>query len=191
MNRVALWLIAGGLLALAGPVAAADPPTPKPARPEPSAEAAALAERIDKMLADTWAKQGIAPAEPATDAEFLRRVYLDLVGRIPTVAEARAFLADKRENKRARLIVELLFRPAYAKHFTTVWRHLLLPEANTNPELAFIAIGFDSWLREQFAKNVPYDQMVRELMTVPINPESTQMIYNFGAMGKSTPIAFY
>ncbi len=69
---------------------------------------------------------------PSDDAEFLRRVYLDLAGRIPSVAEARMFLDDKRPNKRARLVDELLASPRYAAHFTNVWRALLLPEAGNN-----------------------------------------------------------
>src|SRR5262249_32655219 len=102
MNRVALGLIAGGLLAVVAPAGAADPPRPAP--PQPSADAAALAARIDQLLETTWAEKGITPSAPAADAEFLRRVYLDLAGRIPTVAEARAFLADQRPDRRRWLV---------------------------------------------------------------------------------------
>src|SRR5688500_7895186 len=130
MNRVALLLATGGLLALAGPVAAAEPQ--KSARPGPSAKAGALSARIDEVLAASWKDQRITPAEPATDAEFLRRVYLDLAGRVPTVAEARAFLADTRPDRRARLVEHLLAGPRHVTHFTNVWRALLIPEANNN-----------------------------------------------------------
>src|SRR5262245_47870467 len=161
MHRLILWLAASGLLlALAGPSAAADPQ--KFPRPEPSAKAAALSARIDEMLAATWSAQKITPAETASDAEFLRRVYLDLAGRLPTVTEARTFLADTRTDKRKHLVAELLDRPTYARHFTTIWRRLLLPEADANLNFAFVSPGFEGWLRKQFAKNVPYDQMVRE-----------------------------
>lgn len=189
MSRVTLWLIAGGVFAVAVPIRAADPP--KPARPEPSADAATLAARIDRMLGSAWAEKGITPADPAADPEFLRRVYLDLAGRIPTVAEARAFLADTRDDKRRRLVAELLSRPTYARHFTTVWRHLLLPEADTNLNFAFVAVGFDVWLREQFAKNVPYDKLVRDLLTTPLDRESGQRIFSADSIGKPTPIAYY
>lgn len=188
MNRMALLLTIGGLLGLAGPTVAAD--SKVPARPEPSKTAAALSARIDELLAATWAKQRITPAEAASDGEFLRRVYLDLAGRIPTVAETRTFHADKRADKRRHLVAELLSRPTYAKHFTDVWRRLLIPEADTNINFAFVAPGFDAWLREQFAKNVPYDQMVRELLTSPINQQATQQIYG-GGTGKPTPVAYY
>jgi hypothetical protein len=83
MNRVSLWLITSGLLMLAGPASAADPP-------KPSAEAAALTARIDALLGAAWTANKIVPAETATDGEFLRRVYLDLAGRIPSVTETRS-----------------------------------------------------------------------------------------------------
>jgi hypothetical protein len=187
-------LTACGLLGLAGPAAAADPKpdAPKPAaRPEPSKAAAALSARIDEALAASWAKGRITPAEPASDGEFLRRIYLDLAGRVPTVTEARAFHADERADKRRHLVAELLARPTYAKHFTTVWRHLLLPEADTNINFVFIVPGFEAWLRHQFAKNVPYDQMVRELLSTPIDQQSTQQIFSFNNLGKPTPVAYY
>lgn len=184
MNRVSLWLISAGLLALAAPAAAADPP-------KSSAEAAAFATRIDAILGAAWTANKITPAENATDSEFLRRVYLDLAGRIPTVTEARSFLSDKSGDKRQKLVAQLLQRPAYAKHMTEVWRHLLLPEADTNFQFSFVAIGFETWLREQFTKNVGYDQMVRELLTTPVDQQANQRLFNPNEAGKQTPIAFY
>jgi len=184
MNRVSLWLITSGLLMLAEPESAADPP-------KPSAEAAALTARIDALLGAAWTANKIVPAEAATDGEFIRRVYLDLAGRIPAVAETRIFLEDKSKNKRQRLVAELLQRPTYVAHMTAVWRHLLLPEADSNFQFSFISIGFETWLREQFAKNVGYDQLVRELLTTPVDQQSQQRLFNPAMQGKQTPIAFY
>jgi hypothetical protein len=189
MNRVALWLVAGGLLVLADPAVAADPPVPAP--PQPSAEAAALAARIDRMLEATWVEKGITPAGPADDAEFLRRAYLDLAGRIPTVSEARAFLADTRSDRRRHLVAGLLNRPSYARHFTTVWRHLLLPEADSNVQLQIFSSGFDGWLRQQFVKNVPYDEMVRDLLTTKIDQQAGRRGFDIRTIGEPTPIAYY
>ena len=69
-------------------------------------------------------------------------------------------------------VAELLSRPTYAKHMTTVWRHLILPEADTNLQFSFIAIGFDAWLKQQFTKNAGYDRMVKELLTADVNVPS-------------------
>src|SRR2546423_12828120 len=73
-----------------------------------SKDAQALAETIDRLLAEKWAAAKIVPAGPAGDAEFLRRVCLDLVGKIPTAAEAREVLEDKSLDKRAKLLERLL-----------------------------------------------------------------------------------
>src|SRR5262245_31881 len=113
-----------GLL-VAGPVARAAEPAPE----------LALAARIDKWLAARWGAAKVRPAPPADDAAYLRRVSLDLIGRIPSAAEARAFLADKAADKRTRVVREMLRGPAHVEHFVNVWRDLLLPEAATNAEV--------------------------------------------------------
>ena len=184
MNGVTSGLAATVLLVLTSSVNAADPP-------KPSAEAAALTARIDATLSASWAAQKIVPAQDSTDGEFLRRVYLDLAGRIPTVTESRNFLTDPRDDKRRQLVAQLLQRPTYAKNMTTVWRHLLLPETDSNFQFSVLAVGFDVWLRQQFANNVGYDQMVRELLTVPIDQQVNQRINNFNNVGQASPIAYY
>src|SRR5262249_38856170 len=106
----------------------------------------------------------IEPAPPADDPEFLRRVYLDLAGRIPNVTEARAFLADKDSEKRRKLIDHLLDGPAYVNHFTNVWRAWLLPENTNNFFGNQFRPGMEAWLRERLRTNAAYDAMVRELL---------------------------
>jgi hypothetical protein len=170
-------------LALAGRTAAAEP--------KPSPEAATLSARIDTVLEATWKGKKVVPAEGAADAEFLRRVYLDLAGRIPSVAEARSFLEDKSPEKRRRLVASLLNRPTYAKHMTTVWRRLLLPEADTNIQVSFLSLGFEEWLKLQFAKNIPYDAMARELLTQPFDQNANNQLFNASQIGKPTPVAYY
>lgn len=147
------WILCG-LLALLGGTAIASP-----------RDAAAA---IDRHLAAGWEKAGVKPALPADDAEFLRRVYLDLVGRIPTVTEARHFLDNQSPNKRTKLIEELLSSPHYANHFTNIWRSLLLPEADASLQARFQLPAFEAWLRNHFAANTLYDQMVKELLTAPM-----------------------
>jgi hypothetical protein len=162
------------------------------AGPDP---AAALAEKIDQFLAARWNAEQVQPAPLADDAEFLRRASLDLIGRIPSVAEARAFLADPAPDKRRRLVKQLLSSPAHADHFTNAWRDLLLPEAGTNGEVQGQLGQFNAWLRKQIADNVGYDRMVRELLTVPFGGERvrTRMPTRAVPAGEAapTPVAFY
>jgi hypothetical protein len=149
-------------------------------------DAQALAAKIDQRIAERWAKEGIKPAALADDAEFLRRVYLDLAGRIPRTSEAREFLEDKAPDKRARLIEKLLAGPGYVSHFTHVWRGLMLPEANN---LRFLDFNFSAWVGKQLREDVPYDQMVRELLTAPVVLNGGQR--GFAQPQGATPLAFY
>jgi hypothetical protein len=125
----------------------------------------ALSAKIDQLVAERWVKEGVKPGTPADDAEFLRRVYLDLAGRIPRASEARAFLDDPAPDKRAKLLERLLSGPGYVSHFTNVYRALMLPETNTP---RFFDAGFNAWLAKQLRENVTYDQIVRELLTAPV-----------------------
>jgi hypothetical protein len=127
-------------------------------------DAMALASLIDKHIDARLAAEGVPPAAIADDAEFLRRVYLDLTGRIPSVATVRRFLADQTPDKRQRLISELLDGPAYPRHFANVWRATLLPDTPAGAENIGVRTGFETWLRQQLKENVAYDQMVRAIL---------------------------
>ncbi|HEY8503987.1 MAG TPA: DUF1549 and DUF1553 domain-containing protein [Gemmataceae bacterium] len=177
------WSRAAGLslaLALAGAatVPAQVPPRPPAkdlraaARPDPAAREAAveaLARRIDRRLEAVWKERGIVPAEPVGDAEFLRRVYLDTVGRIPRVGEARAFLADPDPGKRAKWVKRLLESAGYANHFSAVTRDEWFPGTTDDFRVQFAAIQVENWLRDRFRENTPYDEMVRDLLLAPVN----------------------
>jgi len=101
-------------------------------------------------------------AAPASDADFLRRVYLDLAGMIPSAAETRAFLADASLDKRARLIDRLLDSPQFARHMSLVFDVLLMERRNDqdvkSPE-------WQEFLRKSLAENKPLDQLFRELVS--------------------------
>jgi hypothetical protein len=144
------------------------PPTGAAETSSSTRDALALAAKIDRHIARRWARDKVEPAPRSDDAEFLRRVSLDLAGRIPSVEQARSFLADKRPDKRARIVEELLAGPRYTTHFTNVWRALLLPEAGNNFQVRLQQGGFENWLKKQVARNVGYDQLVRDLITAPI-----------------------
>src|SRR5207248_2411059 len=118
---------------------------------------------IDRHAWDRLEWLGIAPSGPADDATFLRRVFLDTIGTLPNAAEARAFLADGRSDKRSRLVDALLERPEYADFWTLKWSDVLRVDKDAvTPEGA---VAMTRWLRKQFAANRPYDQMVREILT--------------------------
>ncbi len=137
---------------------------PRPNKP-PSERYAALPcwNFIDGLIWQKLEQAGVLPSGPADDATFLRRAHLDTIGRLPTPEEARAFLADSAPDKRTRLVDGLLQRPEYGNHWANKWVDLLRP----NPYRVGIKAtrNFDSWIREAFAQNKPYDQFVRELVT--------------------------
>jgi hypothetical protein len=118
---------------------------------------------IDGHVWDKLQTVGVVPSEPAADHTFLRRAYLDVIGRVPTAEEARAFLADKSPVKRDELVEALLARPEYADYWANKWVDLLRP----NPYRVGIkpTMALDAWIREAFRENRPYDQFVRELLT--------------------------
>jgi hypothetical protein len=129
-------------------------------------------------MAAEWRVASVTPAAPASDAEFLRRVYLDLTGRIPTVPQVRAFLADDSADRRAALIDELLETPEYAAHRANQWRRFLLPEGVDLGRFGGTAV-FERWLREQFAANVSYDVLV------------TRLLLACGRVNETGPVLYY
>src|SRR5262249_54077413 len=135
-----------------------------------------LAAKIDQYVSARLETANVKAAPMADDAEFLRRIYLDLVGRIPTVAEARAFLEDPAPDKRAKLIDRLVRSSAFDSNFTNFWRALMLPDSGGNIQFRFQVPDFEAWLRKRIRENVPYDAMVRELLTTSsgsgVNPRA-------------------
>jgi len=118
---------------------------------------------IDDLVYEKLQALGIEPSPVISDEVFLRRVSLDLIGRLPTVEEAKEFLDSDATDKRAQLVDRLLERPEYADHWAGYWADLLRP----NPYRVGIkaVLNYDNWIRQQFRDNVPYDQFVRELVT--------------------------
>jgi hypothetical protein len=156
----------------------------------PRDDVMALASQIDRRLAAGWAEAGVDPAPPAGDAEFLRRVSLDLAGRIPTAAEARAFLDDPAPDKRAALVERLLAGPGYGNHFTDLWLKVLVPNLADEVELQLYAPNFRVWLRRQFAENVAYDALARSILTTPVGEGRELSPYPNEAQTRS-PLAFF
>lgn len=122
-----------------------------------------LRETIDSQLRAAWQQANVQPGALTTDAEFLRRVSLDLIGVIPAHDEAAAFLDDPATDKRSRLIDRLLADPRYARHQADVWDQTLFGRYPPGYE-THRRDGIEAWLRRQFEGNVPYDQWVRALL---------------------------
>ena len=129
------------------------------------ARAAALPEsgKIDDILAKEWQKFELKPNEAAGDEVFLRRIYVDVIGRIPTVAEARAFLASTDKDKRAKLIDQLLADDGYVANYFNYFADILRLQTDTKGQLTGYA--YADWLKGALKKNQPWDSMVRELLT--------------------------
>jgi hypothetical protein len=162
-----------------------------PAKEQPGRNAAAVAAEIDRHLAKRWTERKVEPAAVADDAEFLRRVYLDIAGRIPSVEEARSFLGDKRPDRRARLVERLLGGTRYVNHFTNVWRGLLLPEAGNNFQVRLQQGTFEAWLKQKVAKNDGYDRMVRELLTANVGGGGGNPLAALTGFTEPGPQTFY
>jgi hypothetical protein len=119
---------------------------------------------IDKATARKWRELNIAPSEPCSDEVFIRRVYLDVTGTLPDVADVLAFVADRDPAKRAKLVDKLLDSPEYAYYFANKWADILRVKRRNLPERAYGTFAFHTWIRESIAADKPYDAFVREIL---------------------------
>jgi len=121
-----------------------------------------ITEEINRIIRQGWEDNEVAASPVAEDAEWLRRVYLDTVGHIPALNNIEAFIRDKDPNKKARIIDELLQDPAYTENWTTIWTNLMI--GRQTPRRTSRA-GMQKFLREAFAKNRPWDDVVYDILT--------------------------
>jgi hypothetical protein len=143
--------------------AAASPTVVNPASPSP------LLRRDDEVISfinselrDGWKQQGQAPSPAATDAEWVRRVYLDLAGRIPTVAEAEQFLLENHPRKRRQLVDQLLAGEEFPRRLARVWTNLLVGRSRDS---RFDRQALLSWMTHEFAAGRPWKETVTELVS--------------------------
>jgi hypothetical protein len=118
--------------------------------------------QVDRHVWDKLALLGIPPSGLTDDSTFLRRVYLDTIGTLPTAADAREFLVDQGADKRSRVIDRLLERPEYADFWAMKWSDLLRVDRDAIGPQGAVAIT--RWLRRQFRDNTPYDQFARQIV---------------------------
>lgn len=119
--------------------------------------------QIDFLIGSTLVAKGQRFNEPATDEQFVRRIYLDAIGRIPTADEAREFLADKAPDKRAKLIDKLLHSPGYTMQMFNWLADMLRVKDSFAKNVP--AFTFEDWLKDQLAADRPWDALVRTMLT--------------------------
>lgn len=125
---------------------------------------------VDEPVIAKLKTLGIPMTGLCQDSDFLRRVTLDIAGRLPTLEEARAFLASEQADKRARVVDVLLDSPDYAENFALKWSAILRNRRPT-PGHQVGSFAFHDWIRESLETNKPYDQFVREIITATGSPE--------------------
>ena len=120
-------------------------------------------QKIDQLLRQDWDKAGLKANPPASDEVLVRRLYLDIAGRIPTVEESRAYLSSKDPEKRIKLIDTLLASDGHTSHMFNYWADVLRLTDNVKGRIT--AEAYEEWLKKQVKANTPYDQMVKNLLT--------------------------
>ena len=153
-------------------------PTALPVIPIPSS-ASAMTARVDQLVDELWVEKEIAPVDLANDETFLRRVYLDVIGRVPTIGEYDQFFELDPEIRRSELIDELLDSREHALHMGGVWKRVLVPDDETAISRLGGSGKLEEWLSDAFAENRPYDKLVQELLLAE------------GRVNESGPLLFY
>ncbi|MCE9530972.1 MAG: DUF1553 domain-containing protein [Planctomycetes bacterium] len=121
---------------------------------------------IDELVFKRLKALGLPPSELCDDSTFVRRVMLDIAGRLPTRLETEAFLADRTANKREKLIDTLLDGPDYPEFFANKWSAVLRNRRKTATDDLKPTQAFHDWIRDSIKENKPYDKFVREILTV-------------------------
>ena len=125
---------------------------------------------INQQIEQTWTDYELKPSPDAADGLWARRVYLDIIGRIPTSSELNEFMMDKSSDKDERLVRKLLYddryTEEYARNWATIWANILIGRTGGNERNSFISReGMLKYLRDSFARNKPYNDMVYDLVT--------------------------
>jgi mono/diheme cytochrome c family protein len=119
---------------------------------------------IDKLVHDKLHKLRIIPSDTCTDEQFIRRVYLDIVGLLPSTEEYNAFIADKDPSKREKVIDTLLDRKEFTEMWVMKWAELLQIRTNNNVLSYKATLLYHNWLKDRIAGNVPLNEIVTDLI---------------------------
>ena len=147
----------------AGP---AKPPTPA-AMTDQKSPVLGASRQIDRLVAQAHALHEVTPNPPASDAVFVRRIHLDLIGRLPTKQETLSFLNDQSPDKRSALIDSLLHSEGYVAHHFNYWADILRAKTQIsgNGQSTPAGLSYAAWIRESLRDNKPYDQFVKEMLS--------------------------
>ncbi len=132
------------------------------AAPQPDTRAAA--KEIDALLEADWQKNKLQGNPASDDNTFVRRIYLDIIGRIPTTREAEEFIASKDEGKRAKLIDKLLASEGYVQHAFNYWADVLRVTSNGSQTGAITGAAYSNFVKDSLRANKPYDQFVKDMV---------------------------
>ncbi|MFA7257186.1 MAG: DUF1553 domain-containing protein [Kiritimatiellales bacterium] len=122
--------------------------------------------RVDELVFAKQAEAGFPPSELCSDAVFVRRAYIDVIGTLPTANEVRRFLSSRSLEKRSELIDELLHRPEFADYWALKWCDLLRVKSEFPSNLWPNAVqAYHHWVLDALRRNMPYDQFARALLT--------------------------
>jgi cytoskeletal protein RodZ len=150
------------------PVTPVEPVVPAPKYREPVSDAEVVS-LVNTSLSTAWVASQVTPAPPATDSEWCRRLFVRVLGHIPTVEELKAFSADRSKDKREKLVDRLLtddnYVEEYSRHWATVWSNVLVGRTGGRGDSLANRDGLEHYLRQSLAHNKPYDKIVSELLT--------------------------
>jgi len=137
---------------------------------------------INRYIREAWEEEGIEPSEAATDGEWCRRLFLDVIGRIPSVDELDRFVGDRSPDKRSRLVDELLgekYLDEYTRNATTLWTNLLIGRSGGTERRSLTnRAGMQQYLRESLKANKPYDRLAYELLSAKGNNKPGEPGFN-------------
>jgi hypothetical protein len=119
---------------------------------------------VDQHTSQKWRNLGLVPSELCSDEQYIRRLYLDLTGTLPTPAQVNAFVADNDLQKREKLVDALLESPEYAYFFANKWADILRVKRRGEPGRAKGTFAFHNWIRESVASDKPYNEFAREIL---------------------------
>ena len=140
---------------------------------------------IDSFVFAKQRQLGIPPSPLCDDATFIRRVSIDVAGRLPTVSEVEQFIADPDAAKRDRLVDRLVDSPGYADYFSNKWATVLRNKRRNGTDVPY-TYKFHGWIRRALRENIPYDQLVRGVLTATGDPETHPPVAWYREVSTST-----